>query len=286
MLTNAFDLMFTEVSLGVPYDVTLNSIPMRSLVFPVSAIESKFPGLIINTELQVSAVSNLREVQFVSDTSEGSNYAFTDKLFCHFCPEELFVYQSYSEVLLDMISRAYCGENSTCTLFRSGLYVARLDVAGSTVKLKTATQPVEVIGEFRGKYAFLSNFYKAPVLYEGLTYICNEGAFQSAKVFTVVERLPFTTEDGRHAKGRGRKVQLRYDWKDIRTNVMYDICMSKFRDNANLKEKLLATGDAQLVEGNTWGDRIWGQVDWQGENRMGIVLMEVRRVLREGGVNT
>lgn len=50
----------------------------------------------------------------------------------------------------------------------------------------------------------------------------------------------------------------------------------------NLQEKLLATGDAYLEEGNTWGDRIWGTVDGQGENRLGQILMQVREEARQG----
>ena len=47
--------------------------------------------------------------------------------------------------------------------------------------------------------------------------------------------------------------------------------------------KLLATGDAQLEEGNTWGDRIWGVYQGQGDNRLGKILMKVREELRRGG---
>ena len=32
-----------------------------------------------------------------------------------------------------------------------------------------------MINEFRGKYYFLSNFYKAPVTWGGITYTNNEG---------------------------------------------------------------------------------------------------------------
>ena len=32
---------------------------------------------------------------------------------------------------------------------------------------------------------FLSNFYSSPVTYEGLTYLNNEAAFQSAKTFQI-----------------------------------------------------------------------------------------------------
>ena len=48
----------------------------------------------------------------------------------------------------------------------------------------------------------------------------------------------------------------------------------------DLAEKLLATGDEELVEGNDWNDRIWGKVNGQGENRLGIILMKVREELR------
>lgn len=37
------------------------------------------------------------------------------------------------------------------------------------------------INEFRGDYAFLSNFYPAPVSYMGQTYANNEAAFKRRK---------------------------------------------------------------------------------------------------------
>ena len=37
------------------------------------------------------------------------------------------------------------------------------------------------INEFRGDYAFLSNFYPAPVSYMGQTYANNEAVFSSAE---------------------------------------------------------------------------------------------------------
>jgi len=49
---------------------------------------------------------------------------------------------------------------------------------------------------------------------------------------------------------------------------------------------LLATGRRRLIEGNIWGDRYWGACQdedgqWVGENRLGELLMEVRRDLAE-----
>ena len=37
------------------------------------------------------------------------------------------------------------------------------------------------ISAFRGAYDFLSNFYPAPITYNGLVFKNNEAAFQSAK---------------------------------------------------------------------------------------------------------
>ena len=74
--------------------------------------------------------------------------------------------------------------------------------------------------------------------------------------------------------------RLRGDWEEVKDNIMYEICKAKFTQNEDLKEKLLATGNDILEEGNTWGDRVWGTVNGVGENRLGKILMRVREELR------
>lgn len=135
-----------------------------------------------------------------------------------------------------------------------------------------------MINEFRGKYYFLSNFYEAPVTWNGLTYLNNEAAFQSAKTFS--DRECFTNLDPSSAKKLGRKVQLRSDWENVKDDVMYEICKAKFSQNTELKKGLLSTSNENLEEGNTWGDKIWGTVHGIGENRLGKILMRIREELR------
>lgn len=137
-----------------------------------------------------------------------------------------------------------------------------------------------MINEFKGKYHFLSNFYNAPVVYDGITYQNSEAAFQSAKVLNKSVRETFSTLDPSSAKRKGRQVQLRSDWEKVKYNIMYEICLAKFSQNEELKIKLLATGDEYLEEGNTWGDRIWGTVNGKGQNNLGKILMRVREELR------
>lgn len=140
------------------------------------------------------------------------------------------------------------------------------------------------IKTFRGQYDFLSNFYEAPVTWEGLTYANSEAAFQAAKVLTNEERLPFTTLPPARAKRMGRQVSLRADWEAVKTRVMEEVVRAKFTQNPDLAARLLATGDAELIEGTTWGDKCWG-VDLrtgQGENRLGRILMQVRAELAAG----
>lgn len=77
----------------------------------------------------------------------------------------------------------------------------------------------EPIDEFRGKYFFLSNFYPAPVEYQGYRFENNEAAFQAAKC---PERmLDFCNLTPRLAKWLGRKVSLRHDWEIVKYDVMY-----------------------------------------------------------------
>ena len=128
-----------------------------------------------------------------------------------------------------------------------------------------------------GKYFFLSNFYSAPVEYQGYRFENNEAAFQAAKC---PERMSyFYGLTPNRAKQLGRRVPLRPDWEDVKYDVMYDICTAKFTQNPDLLSRLLATGDAELIEGNTWGDRVWGVSEGIGENHLGKILMRIRSEL-------
>lgn len=139
-----------------------------------------------------------------------------------------------------------------------------------------------MINDFRGKYYFLSNFYEAPVTYKGITYRNNEAAFQAQKVSDLEKQKEFSNLNPSEAKKKGRHVKLRkdVDWEKIKAGFMYEIVKAKFEQNDDLKMKLLATGDEYLEEGNTWGDRIWGTVNGDGENWLGKILMQVRGELK------
>jgi hypothetical protein len=137
------------------------------------------------------------------------------------------------------------------------------------------------IAEFQGEYRFLSNFWPAEVEFEGITYPSVEHAYQSAKTLDIDERkriaaLPTPVE----AKRAGRAVTLRSDWERVKFDVMERCVRDKFTRHPELCERLLATGEAELEEGNTWGDRVWGVYEGQGENRLGKILMQLRAELR------
>ena len=139
---------------------------------------------------------------------------------------------------------------------------------------------MDKISSFRDEYYFLSNFYEAPITYNGLTYRNNEAAFQAQKTVDEKERTLFTEMNPSEAKHAGRRVTLRKDWENVKIDIMCDIVEAKFRQNPDLAKKLLTTGDMYLEEGNTWGDRTWGTVNGQGANNLGRILMEIRALLK------
>lgn len=118
-----------------------------------------------------------------------------------------------------------------------------------------------MIGPFEGKYRFLSNFYDGHlVVYRGTIYKTAEHAFQAAKAKDILEKqyVAIAPTPG-EAKRRGRRVEMRSDWEIIKDRVMHDIIYDKFSQHKDLTFLLLATGDEELVEVNTWGDRYWEQ---------------------------
>ena len=135
------------------------------------------------------------------------------------------------------------------------------------------------IDRFIDEYHFLSNFYDASVMYKGLLYKNNEAAFQSVKCISEKDREQFTNFTASKAKSFGRHVKLRSDWEEIKDQVMYDIVKDKFTRNKDLQEKLLATDNIYLEEGNWWQDTYWGVCNGTGQNKLGKILMQVRKEL-------
>ena len=132
------------------------------------------------------------------------------------------------------------------------------------------------ITSFRGEYAFLSNFYPCPVRLGWNTFQNAEAAFQSCKSNDLTDTTQFVNMTGQQAKRVGRKVELRPDWEYIKDNVMECVVSCKFNQNKDLRDKLLATGNRELIEGNTWNDTYWGVCNGKGQNKLGKILMKVR----------
>ena len=129
-------------------------------------------------------------------------------------------------------------------------------------------------------YEFLSNFAASPMQVAGILYPTSEHAYQAMKTGIESERRTVAAclTPGQ-AKRAGKGVTMRRGFQEKRELVMLALVRCKFR-NPTLAALLLATGDAQLVEGNTWGDQFWGRCQGQGENRLGLILMRVRDELR------
>src|SRR3984957_2809226 len=118
---------------------------------------------------------------------------------------------------------------------------------------------------FRGVYDFLSNFYSSKLVYDDWEYPTAEHAYQAAKCVHV-EDLDAIREAKMpsEAKKIGNIIEMRSDWelilqdRPVKVQVMEEVLHAKFED-LNLRQRLLDTGDAQLIEGNYWNDRFWGQ---------------------------
>jgi ribA/ribD-fused uncharacterized protein len=135
----------------------------------------------------------------------------------------------------------------------------------------------QVIDNFRGEYRFLSNFYSAPFLWAGSRWPTSEHAYQASKTLNSNEKdTVWAAATPGQAKRLGRRVTKREDWDFVKVRIMREILEAKFVQNPDLMERLKTTGNAELVEGNTWGDTFWGVCNGVGENWLGKILMEVR----------
>lgn len=130
------------------------------------------------------------------------------------------------------------------------------------------------------EYGFLSNFWRAKQIVGSVVYKTNEHYYQSQKAKNRKDMLWIAsapTPYGAMKAGRSlRKKDMVDDWDDMKVKWMKMGLLFKFTQNIDLKEKLLATGDARLHEDSPT-DMFWGV---KGKDMLGKLLMEVREELR------
>lgn len=145
-----------------------------------------------------------------------------------------------------------------------------------------ALESKERIDSFRGEYFFLSNFSNYGFELEGVCYKTVEHYFQAQKCINEQEfQQIVNAETPALARKLGRKVSLRKDWPEVKEEIMMKGVRAKFTQNPEAIQLLLKTGDAELIEGNTWGDTFWGVSNGKGKNKLGKILMEIRKELKE-----
>jgi len=132
-------------------------------------------------------------------------------------------------------------------------------------------------------YGCFANFAPYPIELKDKTWPTAEHYFQAQK-FAGTEH----EEAIRLAKspmiaarmGRSRQRPLRPDWEQVKDDIMREAVLAKFTQHLQLRQILLETGDALIVE-HTQRDRYWGDGgDGSGKNKLGQILMEVREKLR------
>lgn len=151
----------------------------------------------------------------------------------------------------------------------------------------------------------LSNFHQAPFkeeLVNGEEYLfsCVEQFMMYHKAVTfqdyaIAEQiLGLWNVHASQYKKLGRKVK-NFDadvWSEVSRVVVFGGLLQKFKQNPELKDYLISTGEAVIVEDSPF-DKIWGigmRADspdfthpkkWPGENRLGFLLMMVRDHLKK-----
>ncbi len=138
-------------------------------------------------------------------------------------------------------------------------------------------------------YGVFSNLYRRTIIFEGVTYATSEHAYQAGKA-----RKDNVREWMLNAPSPSLVAMVAHglyvwdvapNWSKIKFDRMRAVLLAKFSQHDDLRKILLDTGNARLVESATVKNSVnleWGEVNGKGKNMLGVLLMEVRTLLREG----
>lgn len=145
---------------------------------------------------------------------------------------------------------------------------------------------------------YLSNWYLSDFSADGIRYSSMEQymMYQKAVLFKDMDIAGqiLDTDNVGKIKALGRAVKNYEDivWSGMRQIIVYQGLLEKFRQNMELRNKLLETQSSILAECAVQ-DKIWGiglsmkderrfeLKEWKGQNLLGFALMNVRDILKD-----
>lgn len=155
-----------------------------------------------------------------------------------------------------------------------------------------------LFGPVKKGTGFFSQFYPAPFTIDGVRYPTAEHYMMAGKARLFNDHASLnkimSAATPQKAKALGRKV-AGFDegiWRAHCTDIVVTANLAKFSQNHQMREFLMRTGTAVLVEASAT-DCIWGiglaRADeraedprrWKGENLLGFCLMRVRDILAD-----
>lgn len=158
-----------------------------------------------------------------------------------------------------------------------------LEVASNHAAKQTAAADIRFYRANERPYGVFSNLFHRPIEFEGITYPTSEHAYQAGKARKPAVRdwiLNAPTPALAAMAAHGLYVwDVVPNWAQIKFDRMRAVLRAKFDQHADLRELLLSTGNARLVEAGTVNNavnRLWGEVNGKGANMLGVMLMELR----------
>lgn len=136
-------------------------------------------------------------------------------------------------------------------------------------------------------YGAFSNLYRREVEFEGETFVTSEHAYQAGKARKPEVKKWLMAAPSPSLLAMAAHGLYYWDvapgWSTTKFDRMKNVLRAKFTQHDDLRELLLSTGEARLVESATVDNevnRTWGEVNGVGRNMLGKLLMEIRDELR------
>ncbi|RWY84657.1 DUF1768 domain-containing protein [Rhizobium leguminosarum] len=136
-------------------------------------------------------------------------------------------------------------------------------------------------------FGAFSNLFRRAIEFEGEIYPTSEHAYQAGKARKDSVRKWLMEAPSPSLLAMAAHGLYYWDvtpgWSKIKFDRMRRVLRAKFTQHTDLRELLLSTNDARLVESATVDNpvnRLWGEVNGVGSNMLGVMLMELRAELQ------